>query len=100
MGPRIVCGDFNAEPDSVVLALARERGLTDAYASMSDAFTCNPNARRKRIDFILHSADFTAVPSPLGLVIADDTPLPGADEPSDHLAIEARLSSSRETIPR
>ena len=89
-GSRIVCGDFNAGPDSVVLALARERGLSDAYAAMPDAYTCNANARKKRIDFILHSADFTAVPSPLR-PIADDTPLPGADEPSDHLAIEARL---------
>lgn len=95
-GSRIVCGDFNAEPDSVVLAVAWERGLSDAYASMPDAFTCNAHARRKRIDFILHSADFTAAPNPL-VPIGDDTPLPGIDEPSDHLAIEARLYRSGAT---
>jgi endonuclease/exonuclease/phosphatase family metal-dependent hydrolase len=90
-GPRVVCGDFNAGPESVVLALARERGMSDAYISMPEAFTCNANAQRKRIDFILHSAEFTAEPSVLGQIIADDTPLPGDGEPSDHLAIEARL---------
>ena len=90
-GPRIVSGDFNADSDSVVLALARERELFDAYASMPAAYTCNANAQRKRIDFILHSADFIATPSALDTVIDDDTALPGAGEPSDHLAIDARL---------
>jgi endonuclease/exonuclease/phosphatase family metal-dependent hydrolase len=96
-GSRIVCGDFNAEPDGVVLALAGQRGFSDAYASMPDAFTCNANAGRRRIDFILHTADFTAAPSPLR-PIGDDTPLPGADEPSDHLAIEARLHRSHSVV--
>jgi endonuclease/exonuclease/phosphatase family metal-dependent hydrolase len=91
-GPRIVCGDFNAEPDSAVLALASARGLADAYGSASDAFTCNANARRQRIDFILHSSELVATPSPLHLHLEDDTPLPGAGEPSDHLAIEARIN--------
>ena len=90
-GARIVCGDFNADAGSVVLALARERGLGDAYAAMPDAYTCNANGTRKRIDFILHSADLGATPTPLRLKVTDDTPLPGVGEPSDHLAIEARV---------
>jgi endonuclease/exonuclease/phosphatase family metal-dependent hydrolase len=92
--PRIVCGDFNADPTSEVLALARARGLIDAYASMNDAFTANSNQRKKRIDFILHSADLTATPSPIP-PISDDTPLPSNVEPSDHLAIEALVLTGR-----
>jgi endonuclease/exonuclease/phosphatase family metal-dependent hydrolase len=90
-GSRIVCGDFNDSPGGVVLRLAEERGLLDAYASMADANTCNANRKRRRIDFILHSADFKATPSLVSQALEDDTPLPSANEPSDHLAIEARL---------
>ncbi|MBX3234000.1 MAG: endonuclease/exonuclease/phosphatase family protein [Labilithrix sp.] len=89
-GVRIVCGDFNAAPTSDVLALAKERGLSDAYASLDDACTCNANGKRKRIDYVLHTAELRATPSPLP-PIADDTPLPSATEPSDHLPIEVRL---------
>jgi mRNA deadenylase 3'-5' endonuclease subunit Ccr4 len=89
-GSRIVCGDFNAEPESDVLQLAAARGYSDAYASMPEAYTCNANGKKKRIDFILHSPDFTATPSRIPDV-ADDTPLPSEKEPSDHVAIEARL---------
>ena len=87
---KIICGDFNAEPESDVLALAKERGLVDAYASLPDAYTCNANGKKKRIDFILTTSDFVATPSPLP-AIDDDTPLPSEAEPSDHIAIEARL---------
>jgi len=89
-GTRVVCGDLNALPGSDVLALAKERGLRDAYASLDDACTCNANGKRKRIDFVLHTADFAATPAPLPAV-ADDTPLPSETEPSDHLPIEVRL---------
>ena len=89
-GVRIVCGDFNAVPDSDVLELARERGLKDAYATLDGALTNNANGRCKRIDYILHSAEFTATPTPLP-AIKDDTALPSETEPSDHLPIEARL---------
>lgn len=89
-GPRVVCGDFNAEPGSDVLTLAEARGFRDAYVSLPEAYTSNANGKKKRIDFILCSADFTATPSPVTRV-EDDTPLPSETEPSDHIAIEARL---------
>jgi mRNA deadenylase 3'-5' endonuclease subunit Ccr4 len=92
-GTHVICGDFNASPGSEVLSLAEERGLKDAYATLPDAYTCNANGKKKRIDFILHSPDYTATPSPLSKVVDDDTPLPSEDEPSDHIAIEARLES-------
>jgi endonuclease/exonuclease/phosphatase family metal-dependent hydrolase len=86
----VVCGDLNADAASPVLATAFARGLRDAYASMPDAYTCNSNGKRKRIDFILHTPDVVAIPGPLRS-IADDTPLPSDEEPSDHIAIRARL---------
>ena len=92
--PWVVCGDLNADASSPVLELAFARGLRDGYASLPDACTCNSNERRKRIDFILHTADFEAEPKPVP-AITDVTPLPSASEPSDHLAIQVELTTRR-----
>ncbi|MBX3187489.1 MAG: endonuclease/exonuclease/phosphatase family protein [Labilithrix sp.] len=92
--PWIVCGDLNADASSPVLRVAFDRGLRDAYATLPDACTANSNAKRKRIDFILHTDHFEATPAPLP-AIDDMTPLPSPTEPSDHLAIRARLLASR-----
>jgi endonuclease/exonuclease/phosphatase family metal-dependent hydrolase len=91
-GSRIVCGDFNATPTSEVVAVALSRGLVDAYASMNDAYTANSNETKKRIDYIFHSPDLRATPTPIP-VITDETPLPSDTEPSDHLAIEATIET-------
>ncbi len=98
-GARIVCGDFNAGPESDVLRLAEERGLKDAYATLPEAYTCNANGHKKRIDFILHTANFLARPSPIAAV-DDDTPLPSETQPSDHIAIEAFFERDRESTRR
>lgn len=92
-GTRVLCGDFNAERGGVVLALAEERGLRDAYAALPRAYTCNANAHARRIDFILHTPDLRATPEPVPAV-DDLTPLPGDTEPSDHVAIAATLDTS------
>lgn len=88
--PWVVCGDLNADASSPVLEVAFARGLRDGYASLPEAWTCNSNERRKRIDFILHTPGFDATPKPLP-PLTDVTPLPSATEPSDHLAIQVAL---------
>lgn len=89
----VVCGDFNARPESVPIERMRARGLRDGYAAYRahDAFTANANAEAKRIDFVLHAPSLTAVPLPLPAITAE-TPLPSAAEPSDHLPIGADLT--------
>lgn len=89
--PWVVCGDFNAEAGGPVLEVARGRGLVDAYANRSDAVTCNANGRRRRIDFLLASPGLALTPLPVP-AIDDDTPLPSAQEPSDHLPIGATVA--------
>lgn len=90
-GSRVIAGDLNATADSDVLAVAFEAGFKDAYATQPEACTCNSNGKKKRIDFILHTSDFSPTPAFLSTKVEDDTPLPSATEPSDHVAIEARL---------
>lgn len=84
----IVCGDFNAEAGSEVLAELRRGGWIDAYRDHPRMFTSNANRRAKRIDYLFHTPDLTSRPVALP-AISDATPLPSTDEPSDHLPIAA-----------
>ncbi len=87
----LACGDFNAPPESDVVALFREHGFADAYA-LAPQPTCNPHRRATRIDFIVATPGLRATPEPIP-EIDGDTPLPSATEPSDHLPITARLTA-------
>ena len=87
----IICGDLNAEPGSPIVQELILNGFVDAYHGAEQP-TCNPNQRAKRIDYIFHTAGLKAIPAKL-TEIDDFTPLPSANEPSDHLAVLAMLSS-------
>jgi mRNA deadenylase 3'-5' endonuclease subunit Ccr4 len=81
----IVCGDLNAQSGDPVVRELVGTGFVDAYKGHEQA-TCNPNRRAKRIDYIFHTSRLRAEPARL-MEIDDLTPLPSADEPSDHLAL-------------
>ncbi len=89
----IVCGDLNATPDGDVIALIQRQGLTFTHAMCTDGNTANINGRAKTIDYLFHSTALRAEPLPLRPV-SDQTPLPGPDEPSDHVAVAARFTWS------
>lgn len=82
----IVCGDLNATAESELVRLLAERGFADPFDR--DACTCNANGRRRKIDWIFHTADLVAraLPAPR---VEDATPLPSPEQPSDHVAIVA-----------
>jgi mRNA deadenylase 3'-5' endonuclease subunit Ccr4 len=88
----ILCGDFNAQPDSAIIEELRSHGFEDAYKGQEQC-TANPNRRAKRIDYIFHSPGLRARPAKL-MEIDDFTPLPSATEPSDHLAIMATIEAA------
>jgi CCR4-NOT transcription complex subunit 6 len=89
-GACVVCGDLNLADDDPVLASLAAAGLCDAYAAAPSP-TANANGRAKRIDYLLYTPSLSAIPAPLP-AIDDTTPLPSAEEPSDHLAIAARFT--------
>ncbi len=84
----IVCGDFNVTSNSPVAQELRQAGWIDVYRDHEHVRTCNTNGRARRIDYLWHTPDLTSRPIPLRS-ITDETTLPSADEPSDHLAILA-----------
>ena len=83
---RVVCGDFNVEPDSPAVAVIEAAGYTAALGSLTGANTCNTHGVAKKIDFIFHTDALVAAPRtppPIGA----DTVLPSERHASDHLAI-------------
>ncbi|MFN0301832.1 MAG: endonuclease/exonuclease/phosphatase family protein [Burkholderiales bacterium] len=86
----IICGDFNVVAEDEVACLLLEAGFTYSHAGYPDAATCNANGRARMIDFMFHDASLRSTPIALPPV-GDQTPLPGPDEPSDHLAVVARF---------
>ncbi|HEY1551545.1 MAG TPA: endonuclease/exonuclease/phosphatase family protein [Kofleriaceae bacterium] len=85
--PWIACGDFNFTPDDPAYALLVEAGFVDACRGA----TANPHGRAKRIDYLWHTRELVAEALPT-LPVADDTPLPSRDVPSDHVPVAARFS--------
>jgi mRNA deadenylase 3'-5' endonuclease subunit Ccr4 len=89
-GAWIICGDFNAGPDSDILHALGEAGFASAYRGREYLGTCVANGKAKMIDFLCHSGVLTAQPMDLPR-IDDWTALPSLQEPSDHLPIAAQF---------
>lgn len=83
----IICGDFNASPQSPLVELFSGHGFQDAYAACPQS-TCNPNRRAKRIDYIFATPSLASFAEPIPN-LADESPMPSLDEPSDHLPLTA-----------
>ena len=86
----IICGDLNVTADSDVVAALRKAGFEFAHSDCSSSATCNPGGHAKMVDFVFHDRALTSEPLPLP-PIGNDTPLPGPDQPSDHVAVLAAL---------
>jgi len=85
----VVCGDFNVRPDDEIVELFRKAGFIDPHPAAFATFNLGGSPRK--IDFILHSSDLAATPSPTTAVRAD-TPLPSSTEPSDHVPLIATVA--------
>ncbi len=84
----IICGDFNAKPESLVLAALDAAGYRPSHLGEGQGFTANPNGAAKTIDYLCHRASLRSLACPLPQ-IDDRTPLPSSEQPSDHLAVVA-----------
>jgi mRNA deadenylase 3'-5' endonuclease subunit Ccr4 len=87
----IIAGDFNAMPDSESISLMQNAGFHYAHCAVAGVNTCNVNGRAKMIDYLFCSSSFQAEPLPVSPV-EDQTVLPSAEQPSDHVPIVARFS--------
>jgi mRNA deadenylase 3'-5' endonuclease subunit Ccr4 len=90
--PWIVGGDFNATPQSSVVAAATDRGLRESCREQRPWDTCNANRRPRKLDYLLYTpAHLHPTPGSLPR-LERDTPMPSLTWPSDHLAVEVRFA--------
>ncbi len=89
----IVCGDFNAEPDSDVVTLLENRGFRSSHSETQGASTSNAGGRAKTIDYMFHTTALESAPIELPL-IEDDTAMPSDEYQSDHLPVQSRFRLS------
>jgi len=89
-GAWIISGDFNVTPENEIVALALQAGLQHAHHHLADAFSCNIGGGARLIDYIFYSGAINAEAAVLRR-IDNRTILPSAEEPSDHIAIMARI---------
>jgi len=84
----MLVGDFNALPESAVVKTVLDHGFLDAYADLPQPTTLARVVGR--LDYIFHSRGLTVIPEPLE-EINQNTILPNAVEPSDHLPISTTV---------
>jgi mRNA deadenylase 3'-5' endonuclease subunit Ccr4 len=93
-GPRcggwVVCGDFNRTTDDEAVAAMRQAGFAFAHAGRPHVLSAVANGRAKLIDYIFHTTALRSRPIDPP-AIHDSTPLPSAEQPSDHLALLAEI---------
>jgi mRNA deadenylase 3'-5' endonuclease subunit Ccr4 len=87
----IICGDLNVTVESEVVQTLQAAGYTASHQPDVHGATCNANRRARMLDFIFHTGSLATQPLPLP-VVEDTTPLPGPDQPSDHVVVAAICS--------
>lgn len=87
----LLCGDFNAISQSLVLEAALSRGWRLSCRSQRPWDTVNIHGRRRKLDYLLYrEGELSPRPMPLPK-LARDTPMPSMDHPSDHLAVTIEI---------
>jgi endonuclease/exonuclease/phosphatase family metal-dependent hydrolase len=87
----ILCGDFNVTPDSAVVDAVAQAGFQFSHRGLSEVFSCNIGSSARLIDYIFFSPRLSAKAAVLTR-IDDQTILPSADEPSDHVPVKAAVT--------
>jgi len=85
---QMICGDFNATPDSSLVSCLIDAGFDYTHRTCSNVFTCNSNHQPKLIDYVFFRGPVRAEPEPLP-AIDELTALPSLEQPSDHLPLIA-----------
>lgn len=87
---QILCGDLNVTPASRAVAALQKAGFVFAHEQLGPtAYSANSERRAKLIDFLFYRGALTLSPEPITPEIDSFTPLPSADQPSDHLPVLA-----------
>jgi len=94
----IFAGDFNATPQSSVLAAATERGMDESCRAQRPWDTCAINGRRRKLDYLLFSAGRLRPHPGVLPKLSGDTVMPSLTEPSDHLPLRVDFRPDAITV--
>jgi len=86
----ILAGDLNVTPDSALVAMIRQAGFDYSHNGLADVASCNVNGEARMIDYIFHSSALCSQPVEI-IPVDHRAVLPSAEQPSDHVAIKARI---------
>lgn len=84
----IICGDLNTTVGSGPVDALTKAAFDFTHRAWSDAATCVADKKARMIDYLFFDGALRAKALPLPHV-TDETPLPSAEEPSDHVAVRA-----------
>jgi endonuclease/exonuclease/phosphatase family metal-dependent hydrolase len=84
----IICGDLNTTVDAAPIEALTKAAFDFTHRTWSGAATCNADRKARMIDYLFFDSSLHASALPLTEVTAE-TPLPSAEEPSDHVAVRA-----------
>jgi mRNA deadenylase 3'-5' endonuclease subunit Ccr4 len=84
----IIGGDFNVTPFSEIVSVMKQADFRYAHDGLDGVFTCNVGASARMIDYLFYSPSLHAAPM-APTRIDNQTVLPSAEQPSDHVAIMA-----------
>ncbi len=91
----VILGDFNVEPDSQVVHYLKGQGFSYA-AEGAEQITCSVSADgtwyAEKVDYIFYRTEKLKAEAERIEEIARFAPLPSPTQPSDHIAITARIA--------
>ena len=86
----ILCGDFNVTPDSEAIAELKRHGIRYA-AEGREQVTCSIEGFAEKVDYICYTSDTLRAEAERITEVTEMAALPCLGEPSDHLAVTARV---------
>lgn len=93
----VLCGDLNSAPESPVVKLLSEAGLSYAAQGQELQSTCAANGRAAKLDYVFYTGSLDGRLMELP-EIDGRTVMPSDQEPSDHLPIVAELERAESVV--
>ena len=86
----VLAGDFNATPESDLVAMICAAGFDYSHRGLAEMATCNVNGEPRMIDYLFYTGALRARPRAI-VAVNRHSVLPSAEAPSDHVPVSAEF---------